>query len=130
MGGSIQAFGQLTMTVNFDDLEKTLCFYRDVLGWRVLSQSVDQVHLWRPMAIAHVYLVPEGKLRIDVKRVSRKPKPKFIHSGGVVESLSQTVALCKQYGFELLAPWEPGVTSIKIKSPDGRIYNVTERAKG
>jgi len=117
--------------VRASDLEKTIRFWRDALGLKVVSQREN------------CYDLTDDFHNFRVFQHQGAPRPShvgglldYIHIGVRVPDLQAAACRCQQFGFEII--WEgldgskpyqsdhPPAEAFKVEDPDGIVVDVTE----
>jgi catechol 2,3-dioxygenase-like lactoylglutathione lyase family enzyme len=116
--------------IHASDLERSLRFWRDALGLRVVSTMLD------------CYDLTDGyhNFRLFQHRGPARPShvsgiPTYLHIGLRVADLNDAVMRCQEHGFEVIwdgvdggSAYVPGTLpaeSFKVEDPDGIVVDVT-----
>ena len=105
------------------DAQRSLIFYRDVLGFEVLAQEQGAYHL-RCGGV--------GFLSMAVTDMARPifpycATPEF-SIDLLVEDLNATYAHLQFHKVTFVSEWEPNATRFFIRDPDGLVFEVIQKA--
>lgn len=104
------------------DLERSLAFYRDVLGFEVLAREPRACHL----RCGHVDFL---LLALAQSRPPNQPygqTPEF-SVDLLVDDLAAVVAEFNARGVEFVGEWAVNATRAFIRDPDGLVWEVIQR---
>lgn len=106
------------------DLQKSLHFYRDVLGFEVTEDdSANQAIHMRLGDQAFLLLAVAGS---PGQRVPYCAVPTF-SIDLMVTNIATAAAHCQQYGVEFVKAWMPDARSFFIADPDGLVWEIIQR---
>lgn len=115
-------FGPGEMNVICTNLERSLAFYRDVLGYRVIEEDQGALRLGLEAQI--LLLLPEASKPAAEARYCERAELSFDLRTGDLEAAARHFESC---GVELEKPWSAGDDFFVIKDPDGLHIEIVGR---
>ena len=103
------------------DAERSLRFYRDLLGFEVVGEEKDALHL--RCGEAQFLLLPVADSEGD-----RSPycSVAAISVDIIVNDISEAVQRLSAAGVEFASEWAPGASHVFVRDPDGLVLEVIQ----
>ena len=103
------------------DVERSLRFYRDLLGFEIVEQEEDAYHL--RCGESMLLLLPEAKSESD-----RSPycQVATISFDILVPDISEAVKIFRLAGVEFASDWASGDSLVFVRDPDGLVLEVIQ----
>jgi catechol 2,3-dioxygenase-like lactoylglutathione lyase family enzyme len=107
------------------DAERSLRFYRDLLGFEVVRQEKGAYHM--RCGATKFLLLPVAESEND-----RRPycTVATVSVDILVGDIREAVERMREAGVEFASEWKPGDSHVFIRAPDGLVLEVIETSEG